>query len=194
MADVTMVGTDGVDMLSGGTTSNEFTGGLGDDIIDASQGTNTINYSVGDGVDTVCFSVPRTYQYADYLTASLAALDELNSFSGTDYSNTFFRRTDSTLFTSLPSDIASVLNDLQNNGSVNADSARTAFSELVDWINTPTSIVINLGPGISPSDITIQMGSQTSFNTPLEFSVSIKGQEGMLFEYQGLRYDQTVCK
>jgi Ca2+-binding RTX toxin-like protein len=185
MADVTMVGGDGVDMLSGGTTSNEFTGGPGDDIIDASQGTNTINYSIGDGVDTVCFSVPRTYQYADYLTAATAALDELASFTGTDYSNSFFRRTDSTLFSSLPSDIGSVLTQLQDNGSVDADSARTALSELVDWINTPTSIVIDLGPGISPSDITIQMGSQTSFNTPLEFSISIKGQEGMLFEYQG---------
>ena len=182
--DLNMVGTDGDDVLGGGPGTNEFTGGLGSDVIDAAQGTNTIFYNPGDGVDTVCFSVPRTYQYADYLQASVSALNELDSFSGTDYSNTYFQQADSSLFQSLPSDIAGVLTQLHD-GSVTVDAARTAFSELVNWINTPTSTTIDFGPGISPSDITIQMGSQSSFGTPLEFSVSVKGQEGMLFEYEG---------
>jgi hypothetical protein len=56
----------------------------------------------------------------------------------------------------------------------------------VDWINTPNSTVIDFGPGISLSDITIQMGSTTSFGGPLEFSVSVKGEEGMLFEFAGI--------
>src|SRR5689334_11433048 len=183
--DMTLVGTDGDDILTGGEGTDDITGGLGNDVIGAAEGTNTLHFNLGDGVDTVAFNVPRTYQYADYLAAATTALDELSSFTGTDYSNRFFRNADSELFSSLPSDIGSFLRELQNNGTVDADAARYAFSELVNWINTPTSITVDLGPGIAASDITIQMGSQTSFNSPLEISVSIKGQEGMLFEYAG---------
>jgi hypothetical protein len=35
-------------------------------VIDATQGVNTIHFTPGDGVDTVNFDVPRSYQYADF--------------------------------------------------------------------------------------------------------------------------------
>jgi Ca2+-binding RTX toxin-like protein len=184
MATEYVVGTDGDDVLSGGLGTNDFTGGLGNDVIDAAQGVNTIHFSPGDGVDTVNFNVARSYQYADFLQASLSALDELDGFSGSAYSNTFFRRADSSLIGTLPSDIASLLTEFQD-GPVNPAGAQAAFSALVDWINTPMSNVLEFGSGISLSDITIQLGGMTSFNSPFEFSVSVKGQEGMLFEYAG---------
>jgi len=60
-------------------------------------------------------------------------------------------------------------------GSVNPADAQAAFSALIDWINTPSSSVVQFGEGISLSDITVQMGATTSFNSPFEFSVIVKG-------------------
>ena len=189
MATQIVVGTEGDDVLSGGPGQNDFTGGTGNDVIDAAEGVNTIHFNPGDGVDTVNFNVPRTYQYADFLQAAMDGLNELNGFTGSSYSNEYFSTADRTLIRDMPADIATVLTQLHNSrtaeGSANPADAQAAFSALVDWINAPSSNVIEFGPGISLSDISIQMGATTSFNSPFEFSVSVKGQEGMLFEYAG---------
>ena len=189
MATQFVVGTEGDDWLSGGPGENDFTGGAGNDFIDAAQGANTIHFNAGDGVDTVNFNVPRALQYADFLQAATDGLNELNGFQGSSYSSQYFSTADSTVFGDLPPDIAAVLTQLHNSstgaGSANPADAEAAFSSLVQWINEPSSNVIQFGPGISLSDISVQMGATTSFNTPSEFAVSVKGQEGMLFEYAG---------
>lgn len=189
MATQIVVGTEGDDVLSGGPGENDFTGGTGNDVIDAAEGVNTIHYNPGDGVDTVNFNVPRTYQYADFLQAAMDGLNELNGFTGSSYSNEYFSTADRTLIRDMPADIAAVLTQLHNSrtaqGSANPADAEAAFNALVEWINEPSSNVIEFGSGISLSDISVQMGATTSFNSPFEFSVSVKGQEGMLFEYAG---------
>jgi Ca2+-binding RTX toxin-like protein len=189
MATQFVVGTEGDDWLSGGPGENDFTGGAGNDLIDAAQGVNTIHFNPGDGVDTVNFNVPRAFQYADFLQAAMDGLNELNGFQGSSYSNEYFSTADRTLFRDLPADIAAVLTELHNSrtgeGSADPADAEAAFSSLVQWINEPSSNVIQFGPGISLSDISVQMGATTSFNSPFEFSVSVKGQGGMLFEYAG---------
>src|SRR3954447_12291851 len=186
MATEFIAGTDGDDVLTGGADSKDFTGGQGNDVIDATQGENVIRFNPGDGIDTVDFNVERSYQYADFLQASNNALSDPANFLNPEFRSSFFRHADRELINTLPSEIASVLGELQDNGSVDPMAAQTALSALVDWINTPTSNIIDFGPGISLSDITIQLGSgTTSFGSPTQFSVSVKGQEGMLFEYTG---------
>src|SRR5689334_5417990 len=183
------VGDEGDNPLEGGPGENEFTGNAGNDVIDATEGVNTIYYNQGDGIDTVNFTVPRDYQYADFLQAATDALNELQDFSGSSYSNEYFGSADRNLVRDLPPEIADVLSQLHNTrsgeGSVNPADAQAAFSALIDWINTPSSSVVQFGEGISLSDISVQMGATTSFNSPFEFSVTVKGQEGMLFEYTG---------
>ena len=83
MADIKyLVGTDGDDNLGGGPGLNDYMGGPGNDSIDGTDGVNTIHFNLGDGVDTVLFAPPRTYQYADFLQAATQGLAQLESFSG----------------------------------------------------------------------------------------------------------------
>ena len=65
---------------------------------------------------------------------------------------------------------------------MDAYTAETAFNALKDWINAPVTNVIKFGPGISLSDLSIQMTSPpTSFNVPSTFVVAVGGKEGMVF-------------
>jgi hypothetical protein len=64
---------------------------------------------------------------------------------------------------------------------VSAADAQAAFSALVDWINAPVTNVIQFGPGITLADITVQASAPSSFGTPSIFSVTVKGQDGLVF-------------
>jgi len=111
------VGDEGDNTLEGGPGENEFTGNAGNDVIDATEGVNTIYYNQGDGIDTVNFTVPREYQYADFLQAATDGLSELDGFSGSSYSNEYFGNADRNLVRDLPPEIADVLSQLHNTRS-----------------------------------------------------------------------------
>ena len=118
MADVNYItGTNGDDNLSGGPGLNDYTGGVGDDTINATDGLNTINYQLGDGVDSVSFALPRSYQYAQFLTAATDALADSSSFSGTSYSNHYFATANQSLIDALPYEISSALSAMRQTWS-----------------------------------------------------------------------------
>ena len=179
--------------LNGGDGVNEYDGGLGDDVINGADGENTIIYEVGDGTDTITFAAPRPYQFAGYLDEVMRALD--HDFGGdpaASYSNEYFANADSSLFGRLPLSVSTVLRTLQQGtsgehgewipGSVDAYTAETAFTALKEWINAPVTNVIKFGPGISLSDLSIQMTSPaSSFDVPSTFVVAVGGKEGMVF-------------
>ena len=131
---------------------NEYHSTPADEAINGAEGENTIFYDVGDGVDSITFAAPRTYQFAGFLEAASAALAaDFGGEPGT-YSNDYFSTVDSSLFTRLPPEISSVLYGLQAGywgeegelvpGVVDSASAQTAFEQLVEWINAPVTNVI----------------------------------------------------
>ena len=196
MATNYVTGTPGDDFLGPTAGVNNYTGGAGDDAIDGTDGVNTINFAAGDGVDTVNFAMPRTYQFADFLSAAQQALNDLSSFSGSQYSNAYFASADTSLLYALPPDIANTLAAFQTPqvdadgneipGSVSPTDAKAAFQALEDWINTPTSNVVKFGPGITLNDLTFTLGATTPLNSgdatiPTNFSVAINGTEGVVF-------------
>jgi Ca2+-binding RTX toxin-like protein len=177
------VGTEGDDFGLGGPGENLINGGPGNDEIIGIEGVNTIQFAPGDGVDTVSYAPPRPYQFANFLAEATRALQELNS--GAPYDNTYLRRLPRTLISELPTEIASVLNQLRNPetvGSVDPQVAQTAFESLAAWINEPTRNVIEFGAGITPADISLQIGSSTTcFGLPTQFAVAVNGQDGIVF-------------
>src|SRR3954462_11405784 len=123
MATEFIAGTDGDDVLTGGVDSKDFTGGLGNDVIDATQGENVIHFNPGDGIDTVDFNVERSYQYADFLQASSDALSDPANFANPEFRSPFSRHAAGELINPLPSKTASVRGELQDNGSVDPMAA-----------------------------------------------------------------------
>src|SRR5262245_6988338 len=167
------------------------------------EGVNTINYQLGDGVDSVGFALPRTYQYAQFLTAAEQGLEALSTFTGTDYTNPYFATANQSLLDALPYDISSTLSGMHQQyvwgtgyvpGAVDPEAARAAFTALIDWINTPVSNVIQFGPGIKLSDIALQVGATADFgtphSTPLQFAVAVNNEAGIVF---GLAGTQAVA-
>jgi Ca2+-binding RTX toxin-like protein len=189
-----IVGTSGDDTLNGGPGLNDITGGPGNDAIDATDGLNTINYQLGEGVDSVSFALPRTYQYADFLTAANNALATPSNFGGSSYSNDYFANADQSLIATLPSDISSTLAGMYQGGTVDATAAQAAFTQLVDWINAPAGNIIKFGPGITLSNVTVQVGATADFgspqSTPVQFAVALNNEAGMVF---GLAGTQVVA-
>jgi len=167
------------------------------------DGVNTINYEMGDGVDSVSFSLPRTYQYAQFLTAAEQGLQDLSTFTGSEYTNNYFAKANQSLLDALPFDISSTLSGMHQHfvsgtgyvpGAVDPDAARAAFTALIDWINAPVSNVIQFGPGIKLSDVTLQVGATASFgtsnSTPVQFAVAVNNEAGIVF---GLAGTQAVA-
>ncbi len=177
--------------LDTGDDVNIYESGPGDDLYDGANGKNVIVYELGDGVDTVTFAAPRTYQFAGYLIAAQEALDSASPGQSGDYSNDYFNEADSSLISRLPFQISTVLNGLQRKlgddggwvpGVVDWDSAQAAFNDLIAWINAPVTNLIRFGPNISPSDITIQTSlNTTSFGVPSSFVVAVGGDQGIVF-------------
>ena len=203
MADVNYItGTNGDDNLSGGPGLNDYTGGAGNDTINATDGLNTINYQLGDGVDSVSFALPRSYQYAQFLTVATDALADSSSFSGTSYSNHYFATANQSLIDALPYEISSALSAMRQtwsgagyvDGEVDPAAAQAAFTQLVDWINAPAGNVIQFGSGITLSDVTVQVGATADFgspqSTPVQFAVALNNEAGMVF---GLAGTQAVA-
>ena len=74
MADY-MTPTPDADPLDG---VNTYDSTEADDAINGADGQNTIVYEIGDGVDSITFAAPRTYQFAGFLdeaTAAMAAIE-----------------------------------------------------------------------------------------------------------------------
>ena len=63
-------------------------------------------------------------------------------------------------------------------GSVDWETARTAFLALIDWIDAPVTNIIKFGPGITPADITVQLGRDTQFGVPYSFGVGGEREPG----------------
>jgi len=192
MADINdIVDNSGDDTLYAAPGTNDIVGGAGNDTIYANDGLNTIHYQSGDGVDSIKFALPRTYQYARFLTEAVNALADPSKLSGASYSNSYFSNANAALVGQLPSEISSTLSALRRGGSVASADARTAFSQLVDWINAPAGNVIQFGPGIELSDVTIQVGATADFGastaTPVQFAVALNSEEGMVFGVEGVQ-------
>jgi Ca2+-binding RTX toxin-like protein len=193
MADI--IGTSDVDNLTSMDEVNTIIGGTGDDNIDATSGVNTIEYNSGDGVDAVKVALPRTFQFADFLSQAQSALAQLENFSGSAYSNSYFATADSSLMAMLPADLQASIGALQETyvpdqgfvaGSLDPAAATAAFNSLIGWINTSTSNVIKFGPGITLANVSLQVGSTTDYGSqtiPTEFSVSVgNSDQGMIFD------------
>lgn len=180
------LGSDGMDWYVAADGENIIDAGLGDDYIDAVSGQNTIVYDLGDGVDTIVFAPPRTYQFSGFLEEVQRALaEDFGTLSGSDpYSNDYFSTIDSSLLDRLPPEIASVLRDLDPTygGTVSAADAQAAFTALEAWIGTPTTNVIQFGDGITLADLTVQPGDLSSFGIPGTFSVTVNGGDGLVFQ------------
>src|SRR6185437_644484 len=170
MADI--IGTSDVDNLTSMDEVNTIIGGTGDDNIDATSGVNTIEYNSGDGVDAVKVALPRTFQFADFLSQAQSALAQLENFSGSAYSNSYFATADSSLMAMLPADLQASIGALQETyvpdqgfvaGSLDPAAATAAFNSLIGWINTSTSNVIKFGPGITLANVSLQVGSTTDY-------------------------------
>jgi Ca2+-binding RTX toxin-like protein len=184
-------GTSDSDWMDLGDGENVYDGGGGNDYINGADGQNTIIYEVGDGTDSVTFAAPRAYQFAGFLEAAMAALDNDFGSPSSSYSNDYFATVDPTLFGRLPAEISSVLYDLQGGyygeegewvaGTADSASAEAAFQALVDWINAPVTNLIKFGEGITLADLTVQLGDPTSFGVPATFAVAIGGQDGLVF-------------
>ena len=176
---------------------------MANETINATDSVNTINYQLGDGVDSVGFALPRTYQYAEFLTAAEQGLQELSTSTASGYTNSYFAKANQSLLDALPYDISSTLSSMHQQyvwgtgyvpGTVDPDAARAAFTALIDWINTPVSNVIQFGPGITLSDIALQVGATADFgtphSTPVQFAVAVNNEAGIVF---GLTGTQAVA-
>ncbi|HXX12390.1 MAG TPA: hypothetical protein VEK05_12820 [Burkholderiales bacterium] len=176
---------------------------MANETINATDSVNTINYQLGDGVDSVGFALPRTYQYAEFLTAAEQGLQELSTSKASGYTNSYFATANQSLLDALPYDISSTLSGMHQQyvwgtgyvpGTVDPDAARAAFTALIDWINTPVSNVIQFGPGIKLSDIALQVGATADFgtphSTPVQFAVAVNNEAGIVF---GLTGTQAVA-
>ena len=122
-------GSDLGDYIVAKAGDNIIAGGLGDDVIDAGAGTNTIRYNLGEGVDTIYFAAPRTYQFAGFRVAAEQAL-ATNLGTGS-YSNAYFRNADPGLIERLPDSIRSVFETMRDSeaGVVPASQAKAALRE-----------------------------------------------------------------
>ncbi|HXV07901.1 MAG TPA: putative Ig domain-containing protein [Burkholderiales bacterium] len=194
MATEYVTGTDANDWLDGGEGENEYQGGQGDDWINGATGENTIVYNLGDGIDTISYAPPRSYQFAGWLEEIERALAS-DDFSSATYGNTYFGSLDSSLLQRLPSgtSMANVLQALSTPlwdddagtltpGTVDGAAARSAFQELLDWINTPVTNVVKFGPGISLADLSVQTSPDSSFGAPAIFAIAIGGgDQGVVF-------------
>ena len=201
MADINyVVGTSGDDVLAPTDGMNDYLGMGGNDTIDGSTGVNTIHYNSGDGVDTVKFALPRTYQFADFLTAAQNGLTELGSLGGaSQYSNSYFASADSSLIGLLPADIADSIAGFQSvyspeaggwvQGSLDPAAAQAAFNSLINWINTSTSNVVQFGPGITLNNLNLQLGAMADLgspqSTPTQFAVAVGSEQGVVFNLNG---------
>jgi Ca2+-binding RTX toxin-like protein len=142
-------------------------------------------------MDTVQYAPPRTYQFADFLAQAQAALLELDSFTGTEYTNSYFAKASRLLVAELPPEISDVLNQFRITGrgeaatlgAVDPSVARAAFESLTAWINTPNTNIIQFGEGITPADLQLQLGDTlTTYGMPSQFTVAINGQDGLFFD------------
>ncbi|HTS53051.1 MAG TPA: putative Ig domain-containing protein [Burkholderiales bacterium] len=176
---------------------------MANDTINATDGLNTINYELGDGVDSVSFALPRSYQYAEFLAAAENGLNDLSTFTGTDYTNSYFATANQSLVDALPYDISSTLSAMRQSyvwgsgyvaGKVSPAAAQAAFDALIDWINAPAGNVIQFGPGIKPTDLTVQVGATADFggpqSTPVQFALALNNEAGIVF---GLAGTQAVA-
>ncbi len=186
MADVNdIVGSSGDDTLNAAPGANNIIGGAGNDTISVTDGVNTIQYQAGDGVDSIRFALPRTYQYARFLTEANKGLADFQAFITTASTG---------LINALPFDISSVLLDMRR-GTATPALADAARNQLIDWIGTPVSNVIQFGPGITLSDVVVQVGDTATFgaqqSTPVQFAVALNSEAGMVF---GLAGPQAVAR
>jgi Ca2+-binding RTX toxin-like protein len=194
MATEYVTGTDEYDWLDGGEGENEYQGGAGNDWINGASGENTIIYNLGDGIDTVSYAPPRSYQFAGWLEEIERALAS-DDFATNAYSNTYFSSFDFSLLQRLPNDNAidgemydvlwALSGGYDQDGNpiiVDGATARAAFEQLRDWISTPVSNVVKFGPGISLADLSVQANDpSTTFGAPTIFSVAIGGDQGVIF-------------
>ncbi len=194
MATEYVTGTEFNDWLDGGDGVNEYQGGKGDDWINGATGENTIVYNLGDGIDTISYAPPRSYQFAGWLEEIERALAN-DDFSSATYGNAYFSSLDSSLLQRLPSgtDMANALQALSTPvwdddagtltpGTVDGAAAHSAFQELLDWINTPVTNVVKFGPGISLADLSVQTSPASSFGAPAIFAIAIGGgDQGVVF-------------
>jgi Ca2+-binding RTX toxin-like protein len=210
MATEYVTGTEYNDWLDGGDGDNTYEGGAGDDWINGASGDNTIVFNIGyidpvtgafvadegDGIDTISYAPPRTYQFAGWLEEIERALAS-DDFSSATYGNTYFAGLNSSLLQRLPddpnstTDMKDVLQALSTPvwtesgdllpGTVDGDVARAAFEQLRDWINTPVTNLVKFGAGISLTDLSVQVSAISSFNAPAIFSIAVGGDQGMVF-------------
>jgi len=196
MATEYVTGTEYNDWLDGGDGDNEYQGGLGNDWINGAAGENTIVFNLGDGIDTISYAPPRSYQFAGWLEEIERALAS-DDFSSATYSNGYFADLNSSLLQRLPedpnidTDMLDVLRALSTPvwtesgdlmpGTVDGAVARAAFEQLKTWINTPVTNVVKFGPGISLADLAVQVSASSSFDAPAIFSIAIGGEQGVVF-------------
>ena len=203
MATEYVTGTEGNDWLDGGDGSNQYEGDAGNDWINGASGDNVIVFNVGDGIDTISYAPPRSYQFAGWLEEIERALandfptDPDADLSTITYSNSYFAALNSSLLQRLPEDFTTdtdmrdVLQALSTPvwtdtgelvpGTVTMDVAMAAFEQLKAWINTPVTNVVRFGPGITLADISVQASDTSSFDAPAIFSVAVDGTEGVVF-------------
>ena len=175
-------GSDLGDYIVAKAGDNIIAGGLGDDVIDAGAGTNTIRYNLGEGVDTIYFAAPRTYQFAGFRVAAEQAL-ATNLGTG-NYSNAYFRNADPGLIERLPESMRSVFETMRDSeaGVVPASQAKAAFEALIAWIGEPVSNVVQFGPGITLESLTTQPGALTEFGVPGVSSVTVSPNQGLVLQ------------
>ena len=189
MAIENVTGSEYNDMLDGGGGQNRYQGMAGDDWINGADGENTIIYNLGDGIDTISYAPPRSYQFAGFLEEVERALAQ-DSFATASYSNSYFSDASSALYDRLPAAVRDVLSGFRDTyvedvgmvaGTMDGQSARDAFNALKDWVNTPVSNVVELGAGITLANLSAQASATSSFAAPATFSVSVGGNQGVVF-------------
>jgi Ca2+-binding RTX toxin-like protein len=206
--DPNIVGTDGNDFLQATPGINVIDGGAGNDEIVALDGSNTILFGVGSGMDSIDFAPQRSYQYAGFVEEAQKALAILNTPdsdgnlpSGPVTDAYFGTIASKVLISSLAGvtiadgeSVASILRGFKPVtktgdggtaplGTVSADLARQAFQAILDWVNEPAQDVIQFGAGITAADLTVQvLDPSSTFGVPNQFQVSINGQDGLIFQ------------
>jgi VCBS repeat-containing protein len=187
MAAETWNGSELDDYIAVDGGENIVAAGEGNDMIVASSGENTILYNAGDGIDTIYFAAPRTYQFAGFLAAAQTALDGglSSAVDGSPddfyaYSLDYFANADMGLLERLPESIRNVMYGMRDGSTVSAFDAANAFTDLIAWINEPVSNVVVFGPGISQSDLTTQSGAPTEFGVPGTTSVTVAPNQGLV--------------